>query len=115
LSYEEVYEEQVSGRFFLALGGKEFVLSFMYLFHDALLGMLFQVRHCIEKGILHLYVVTISTIEKNYEITISHDGTQDAAALLNSGGSPQQFLCACGNPKECMALNRRNGIHEPIE
>ena len=77
--------------------------------------MLFQVRHCIEKGILHLYVVTISTIEKNYEITISHDGTQDASALLNGGGSPQQFLCACGNPKECMALNRRNGIHEPTE
>lgn len=74
-----------------------------------------QVRHCIEKGILHLYVVTISTIEKNYEITINHDGTQDASALLNSGGSPQQLLCACGNPKECMALNRRNGIREHTE
>ncbi|KDR16326.1 Histone-lysine N-methyltransferase MLL5 [Zootermopsis nevadensis] len=74
-----------------------------------------EIRHCIEKGILHLYVVTISSVEKNFEITISHDGTQDASALLNNGGSPQQFVCACGNPKECTALNRRNGIHEPTD
>jgi histone-lysine N-methyltransferase MLL5 len=77
--------------------------------------VLVQIRHCIEKGILHLYVVTICTVEKNCEITINHDGTQDPSVLLNSGGSSQQFVCACGNSKECTGLNRRNGIHEPTE
>jgi histone-lysine N-methyltransferase MLL5 len=77
--------------------------------------LLIQIRHCIEKGILHLYIVTVSSIEKNSEITINHDGTQDASALVNSSGSPHQFICACGNPKECTAINRRNGIHEPTE
>ncbi|PNF40389.1 hypothetical protein B7P43_G01598, partial [Cryptotermes secundus] len=74
-----------------------------------------EVRHCIEKGILHLYIVTVSTVEKNSEITINHDGTQEASTLVNSSGSPPQFMCACGNPKECTALNRRNGIHEPTD
>ncbi|PSN38835.1 hypothetical protein C0J52_12608 [Blattella germanica] len=74
-----------------------------------------EVRHCIEKGILHLYIVTTSIVEKHAEITINHDGTQDASALVNSGGNVQQFVCACGNPKECMAFGRRNGVHEPTE
>jgi hypothetical protein len=59
--------------------------------------------------------VTISSIEKNLEITINHDGTQDASALVNNSGSTQQIICACGNPKECTAFNRRNGIHELTE
>jgi hypothetical protein len=93
----------------------DFSLSLVSFNNGTFLCVLLQVRHCIEKGILHLYVVTISSIEKNSEITINHDGTQDASALLNSGGSSQQFVCACGNPKECTAFNRRNGIHEPTE
>ncbi|CAB3362560.1 Hypothetical predicted protein [Cloeon dipterum] len=32
-----------------------------------------EVRHCIEKGALHLYLVAASLIEKNQEITIKHD------------------------------------------
>ncbi|XP_059488257.1 inactive histone-lysine N-methyltransferase 2E [Neocloeon triangulifer] len=32
-----------------------------------------EVKHCIEKGALHLYLVAASAIEKNQEITIKHD------------------------------------------
>ena len=71
-------------------------------------------RHCIEKGILHLYIVTTTSVERNTEITINHDGTQDTS-VVNNSGNIQQFMCACGNPKECTALNRRNGVHESTE
>ncbi|XP_066992672.2 inactive histone-lysine N-methyltransferase 2E isoform X2 [Anabrus simplex] len=66
-----------------------------------------EVRHCIEKGILHLYIVTTSSVEKNNEITISHDGYLDPVG--------QRFVCACGNPKECCGSTRRNGLHESSE
>jgi hypothetical protein len=32
-----------------------------------------EVRHCIEKGALHLYLVAAGAIEKNQEITVKHD------------------------------------------
>lgn len=31
----------------------------------------FQVRHCIEKGALHLYLVTVKAIDKNSEIMLA--------------------------------------------
>ncbi|KAG7299685.1 hypothetical protein JYU34_016682 [Plutella xylostella] len=48
-----------------------------------------ELQHCIVKGTLHVYLVTIGTIQSNTEITVGHDGT----------GSKQP--CACGNPKHC--------------
>lgn len=34
-----------------------------------------QVRHCIEKGALHLYLVASTTVERHAEITIKHEET----------------------------------------
>lgn len=49
-----------------------------------------EIRHCIEKGTLHLYLVSVLPIDKNTELTIKHD----ANVLPNSS-------CACGNPMQC--------------
>ncbi|XP_076266838.1 SET domain-containing protein upSET isoform X1 [Rhynchophorus ferrugineus] len=65
-----------------------------------------ELRHCIEKGVLHLYVVAIATVEKNSELTIKHE-SHDLAAVGTT-----QIACACGRPDEC-AVNKttikRNG------
>lgn len=65
-----------------------------------------ELRHCIEKGVLHLYIVSISPIDKNAEISIKHE-SHDLAAIGTT-----QISCYCGNPSECR-LNKssvkRNG------
>lgn len=48
-----------------------------------------ELQHCIVKGALHVYLVTINDIQSNTEITVGHD----------TNGSKQP--CACGNPKHC--------------
>lgn len=48
-----------------------------------------ELQHCIVKGALHVYLVTIGIIQSNTEITVGHD----------TDGSKQP--CACGNPKHC--------------
>ncbi|XP_023940050.2 uncharacterized protein LOC112047238 [Bicyclus anynana] len=48
-----------------------------------------ELQHCIVKGALHVYIVTITDIQSNTEITVGHD----------TNGSKQP--CACGNPKHC--------------
>ncbi|XP_026729716.1 uncharacterized protein LOC113495265 isoform X3 [Trichoplusia ni] len=48
-----------------------------------------ELQHCIVKGTLHVYLVTIGVIQSNTEITVGHD----------ADGSKQP--CACGNPKHC--------------
>ncbi|XP_049865673.1 uncharacterized protein LOC126366573 isoform X2 [Pectinophora gossypiella] len=48
-----------------------------------------ELQHCIVKGALHVYFVTIGVIQSNTEITVGHD----------SNGAKQP--CACGNPKHC--------------
>ncbi|XP_050342542.1 uncharacterized protein LOC126768464 isoform X2 [Nymphalis io] len=50
-----------------------------------------ELQHCIVKGTLHVYLVTINDIPSNTEITVGHD--------TNGGKQP----CACGNPKHCKA------------
>ncbi|XP_046387136.1 inactive histone-lysine N-methyltransferase 2E isoform X2 [Ischnura elegans] len=66
-----------------------------------------EVRHCIEKGVLHLYIVTTSSIEKNAEITILHESHHQQ---LDAHG---HLICAC-NSKDCTAPApyKRNGIME---
>lgn len=54
-----------------------------------------ELRHCIEKGVLHLYIVTITQVDKNCELTIKHE-SHDLAAIGTT-----QIACACGNPEEC--------------
>lgn len=48
-----------------------------------------ELQHCIVKGALHVYLVTIGVIQANTEITVGHD----------TEGIKQP--CACGNPKHC--------------
>lgn len=57
-----------------------------------------ELQHCIVKGTLHVYLVTIVVIQSNTEITVGHD----------SDGSKQP--CACGNPKHCKV----NGLSTPL-
>lgn len=70
----------------------------------------FQIRHCIEKGTLHLYIVTISNIDKNCEITISHD-----TYLETNVQEFERIVCACGNSKECAIISSNNGMTEHSE
>lgn len=64
-----------------------------------------EVKHCIEKGTLHLYIVTTCAIEKNAEITIKHE-QHDLLLSPNPGSSPAlPVVCACSNPRECQIAN----------
>nr|CAH7745442.1 unnamed protein product [Callosobruchus chinensis] len=58
-----------------------------------------ELRHCIDKGVLHLYIVTTETVDKNSELTIKHE-SHDLAAIGTA-----QIPCACGNAGEC-AVNK---------
>ena len=64
-----------------------------------------ELKHCIEKGVLHLYIVTTDSVDKNVELTIKHESHDLAAAT-----APAEVACACGNPDLCQ-LNkiRKNG------
>ncbi|XP_070157688.1 uncharacterized protein Upset isoform X1 [Polyergus mexicanus] len=67
-----------------------------------------EVKHCIEKGTLHLYIVTTCAIEKNAEITIKHE-QHDLLLSPNPGSSPAlPIVCACNNPRECQIANAAN-------
>lgn len=59
-----------------------------------------EIKHCIERGTLHLYIVTSIAIEKNIEITIPHD--ELSHFLLSSANhSTCPILCACNDPINC--------------
>ncbi|KOC67715.1 Histone-lysine N-methyltransferase MLL5, partial [Habropoda laboriosa] len=68
-----------------------------------------EVKHCIEKGTLHLYIVTTTAIEKNAEITIRHE-QHDLLLSPNPNGPIMPIVCACNNPRECqiVSLNQLN-------
>lgn len=68
-----------------------------------------EVKHCIEKGTLHLYIVTTTAIEKNAEITIRHE-QHDLLLSPNPNNSMMPIVCACNNPRECqiVSLNQLN-------
>ena len=59
-----------------------------------------EVKHCIEKGTLHLYIVTTIAVEKNAEITIRHE-QYDLLLSPNSNSQLMPLVCACNNPREC--------------
>ncbi|XP_022918651.1 myb-like protein X isoform X2 [Onthophagus taurus] len=72
-----------------------------------------ELRHCIEKGVLHLYIVTASAVEKDVELTIKHE-SHDLVAAVNTTA---EVSCACGNPETCAlkSQSRKNGIQVPGE
>lgn len=55
-----------------------------------------ELRHCIEKGVLHLYIVTIAEVERNVELTIKHE-SHDLAAVGTT-----HIACACGSTDDCL-------------
>ncbi|XP_012257783.2 uncharacterized protein LOC105687044 isoform X3 [Athalia rosae] len=59
-----------------------------------------EVKHCIEKGTLHLYIVTTTAIEKNAEITIRHE-QHDLMLSPNLNSPIVPLICACNNTREC--------------
>lgn len=63
-----------------------------------------ELKHCIEKGVLHLYVVAMAMVEKNVELTIKHE-SHDMAVV-----GAAEIACACGDPEQC-AVNKikKNG------
>ncbi|CAG9760849.1 unnamed protein product [Ceutorhynchus assimilis] len=54
-----------------------------------------ELQHCIDKGVLHLYIVTIAPVPKNCELTLKHE-SHDLASIGTT-----QIACACGRPDEC--------------
>lgn len=58
-----------------------------------------ELKHCIEKGVLHLYIVTILAVDTNMELTIKHE-SHDLAATGSTS-----IACACDRQEEC-ALNK---------
>lgn len=63
-----------------------------------------EVKHCIEKGTLHLYIVTTTGVDKNAEITVKHD-QQDLMLSSNASAPVLPVACACNDPKECQFAN----------
>ncbi|KAG5888096.1 hypothetical protein JTB14_021896 [Gonioctena quinquepunctata] len=62
-----------------------------------------ELRHCIEKGVLHIYVVSMAVVDKNCELTIKHE-SHDLAAVGTT-----RIACACGKPEEC-TVNKSSTI-----
>ncbi|XP_074029645.1 SET domain-containing protein upSET isoform X3 [Leptinotarsa decemlineata] len=54
-----------------------------------------ELRHCIEKGVLHIFIVSIAVVDRNCELTIKHE-SHDLAAIGTT-----RIACACGNQEEC--------------
>lgn len=60
-----------------------------------------EVKHCIEKGTLHLYIVTSTAIEKNVEITIRHEQHDLMLSPNPNATAVMPLVCACNNPRSC--------------
>lgn len=67
-----------------------------------------EIVHHLEKGTIHLYVVSLQPIRSSTEITIKHEPhDQLAAARVSAGagmgeGQPTSISCACGLVKDCL-------------
>lgn len=61
-----------------------------------------ELRHCIEKGVLHLYVVTIASVQLGQELTIKHESHDLAAA------GTTHIACYCGLPQDECKINNRS-------
>ncbi|XP_014608250.1 PREDICTED: uncharacterized protein LOC106788994 isoform X1 [Polistes canadensis] len=78
-----------------------------------------EIKHCIEKGTLHLYIVTSMAIEKNAEITIRHE-PHDLLLSPNPNSPVIPVTCACNNTRECQftttnQFNRRGSNGTVVE
>lgn len=62
-----------------------------------------EILHNVEKGVVHLYVVSTASIKANTEITIKHDEQliQRVGGVVILTHTTVTKLCACGLIKEC--------------
>lgn len=61
-----------------------------------------ELVHSIEKGTLHLYIVSLNNVRSSTEITIKHE-PHDLELLAHSEiNAPTSTICACGLIKDCL-------------
>ncbi|XP_058836437.1 uncharacterized protein LOC131693011 [Topomyia yanbarensis] len=62
-----------------------------------------EILHNVEKGVVHLYIVSTTNIKANTEITIKHDDQliQRVGGIVILTHTTVTNLCACGLIKEC--------------
>ncbi|KAL1464272.1 hypothetical protein WDU94_003934 [Cyamophila willieti] len=56
-------------------------------------------KHCIDKGSIHIYLTALYTIPKNSEVTVAY----------SSGGNPDQ--CTCGDKTTCTAATQKTKLY----
>ncbi|XP_037031288.1 uncharacterized protein LOC119070877 [Bradysia coprophila] len=61
-----------------------------------------EILHTIEKGTIHLYIVSLANIKSSTEITIKHEPHDLAALSRGNISSPTSTMCACGLTKDCL-------------
>lgn len=75
-----------------------------------------EILHSIEKGAIHLYIVSLSNIIGGTEITIKHEPHDLTAISRGNVTSPTSTVCACGCPKDCIfaiaTANHLNNISQ---
>lgn len=60
-----------------------------------------EILHTIDKGTLHLYIVSLATIKSSTEITIKHEPHDLEWLARGEISAPTSTICACGLIKEC--------------
>ncbi|GAB0099513.1 hypothetical protein DMENIID0001_153850 [Sergentomyia squamirostris] len=64
-----------------------------------------EVVHVIEKGTIHLYIVSMLSIKESTEITIRHEPHDLIGIGQGSVTAPTSTICACGLTKDCLFPN----------
>uniref|UniRef100_A0A1B0CRL4 Putative histone-lysine n-methyltransferase mll5 n=1 Tax=Lutzomyia longipalpis TaxID=7200 RepID=A0A1B0CRL4_LUTLO len=64
-----------------------------------------EVVHFIEKGTIHLYIVSMLNIKESTEITIRHEPHDLIGVTQGSVLAPTSTVCACGLTKDCLFPN----------
>lgn len=60
-----------------------------------------EIQHTIEKGTIHLYIVSLALIRSSTEITIRHEPHDLNGIKEATLASPTSTICACGLTKDC--------------
>lgn len=75
-----------------------------------------EIVHTIEKGIPHLYIVSLNTIRSSTEITIKHEAHDLESLARGEITAPTSTLCGCGLIKDCIfgALTPQNPTTQTV-
>lgn len=72
-----------------------------------------EILHTIEKGIPHLYIVSLNTIRASTEITIRHEPHDLESLARNEISAPTSTQCGCGLIKDCIFGTTLNAANAP--